>query len=213
MNNLFVFGDSWAWGSELEQPEKERFSHILSQQLNLIEKNYGKANSSLFEINHKILTEAPVNSFVVVIIPPDSRISNIKDGFKFDTVDTDSQQYEIFSRNNGLEYFEWNHNLLVDSICHNLAFNKNEFLLIKNYGKLSLMPFNHKWKHVILGDSLHSILNANKPIFPEYGTNVGDWSGPGLNDFSGKYFEGCDCHPNKLGHEKIAEIIIEKMQL
>lgn len=212
MNNLFVFGDSWAWGSELEHPEKQRFSHILSNQFDLIEKNYSRPNSSLFEINYKILTQTPVNSFVVVIIPPDSRISNIQDGFKFDTVHSDSEQYEIFSKNNGLEYFEWNHNLLINSICHNLASNKNKFLLMKNYGELNLMTFNEKWKHYILGDSLHSILNAKKPTFQGYVMNLRDWGGPSFDDFSGKYFEGCDCHPNKLGHEKIAEIIKEKMQ-
>jgi hypothetical protein len=209
--DLFVFGDSWAWGSELGQPEKERFTFLLSKELNVTEKNYGVPGSSLFEINYKVLTKAPVNAFVIVIIPPDSRISTIKDGYAFSTVDRYSEFYKIFSKNNELDYFNWNHNLLIDSICHNLAVNKNKFLLIKNYGKVNLLPFNEKWKNNILPNSLHSILNAVKPNFPGSSNIFEDWDGPESNDFSGKYFEGCLFHPNMLGHQKIAEIVREEI--
>ncbi len=31
-------------------------------------------------------------------------------------------------------------------------------------------------------------------------------------DFIGKYFENTDCHPNELGHKKIAELLLNKLE-
>ena len=125
----------------------------------------------------------------------------------------------MFCKNNDLGYFKWNHNLLINSICHNLAVNKNKFLLLKNYGKLDLLPFNEKWKHNILPDSLHSILNEVKPNWPP-SNMIGrtfdlfrKWNGPPNNDFSGKYFIGNVDHTNKFGHQKIVEIIRKEMSI
>ena len=149
-----------------------------------------------------------------ILIPKDTKVS-VSSGKLTLTGPKGSKELtindKIFSKNNELDYFNWNHNLLIDSICHNLAVNKNKFLLIKNYGKVNLLPFNEKWKHNILPNSLHSILNAVKPNFPGSSNIFEDWDGPESNDFSGKYFEGCLFHPNMLGHQKIAEIVREEI--
>jgi hypothetical protein len=34
--------------------------------------------------------------------------------------------------------------------------------------------------------------------------------GPPLDIFTGKYFAGCKCHPNELGHREIARLLIQK---
>jgi len=77
-----------------------------------------------------------------------------------------------------------------------------------NYGNLqlkypTLIDYN---QYFLSTDNLTTLLHGDNDFFWNYDPYFID-DGP-HNAFTGKYFEGCEHHPNELGHKKISNLII-----
>ena len=208
MKTLYCFGDSWGYGSELDFSQGERpFADLVSEKLGYSLKNYSQSNMSLGLITRQISQIAKnINKgdLVLVVIPPDSRWYT-----EWQTLDYKKND---FFNDKSNEWFEYHHQLFIFAICEILNKTDCYYLLMHNYGKFPLGNddyfFSNLYQEKFLGkESLTGILtdyhDTDSPI--EIETRQGSFI------FYGPYFEGCYRHPNQKGHEKIAELIEQKI--
>jgi hypothetical protein len=97
-----------------------------------------------------------------------------------------------------------------------LRYTGCKFLLAHNYGLLELNK-----SYVQLIDANNTFLNDTDSLTKllsgsEWSDNYNksmQHDGPTEEVFVGKYFEGNSSHPNQLGHQRIFEMLIERMNL
>jgi hypothetical protein len=218
---IFCFGDSWGAGAELKFNEHP-FVHWFAKELGSNYKNFSKEGSSLGIILHTLIdqiTAITKNDTVLVIIPPDARWydENAEKGF-YTVMNWQREDYFKFLNNKTLEWFRYHHALFVYAIQKILNDIGCYYIMAHNYGQIKELQ---KYKLQIdyqrfLSDTDLSNLLSDKPkIWKSYPEDLPpehrfDQDGPPDNLFTGKYFEGCKCHPNELGHKRIAELMIQK---
>lgn len=220
---VFSFGDSWAFGSELN-PNDQRYGDVLAKKYNAEHLNMGAPGASLGQLLYDFLkyaTDYPFakDDIVTFIIPPDIRWYNIGprhgDGpVMCYTTFVGEDEWNDFAKGKDIGWFLYHHNLFIFSIIEVLKKHVDKFLLAHNYGKLEILPqFKNliSFEDVFLSkDSLANMLSFfDSDGYDNYDALMTQ-DGPGF--FRGKYFEGNDTHPNALGHEKIAELFYERFE-
>ena len=211
---VHCFGDSWAYGSELDFTKEFPFVHHFAKLISSDYINYGIEGASLGIILQSIANN--VNNFqigdvVLAVIPPDVRWygQNTKKGFY--TLNIQHAEYKLFLQDKTSEWFLYHHALFVFAIQKLLQNSKVKYLLAFNYGSADCI--NHIFpidqKTFIDKQDLFSLLqNKNKNQGRTWLGYQFNEDGPSDHYFSGKYFEGKLQHPNELGHKKIAEIFL-----
>lgn len=216
-----VYGDSWVYGSELNEGEKP-FTYHLEQLTGIKTFNYGLEGCAYGHMTHTILTDKKPNSntFIIVVIPPDIRWYSETHGnyyslFNLGDIENLSAVHPAQLRdfehyydtlNVRESWFNYNSTLFTYTLYNYFKERNTGFLLMHNYGTLSHYS---NLKSMIPEDiflsydmSLTAILGGeDRDLYAE------KKDGPVPEMFTGKYFEGNETHPNELGHKRIAELI------
>lgn len=222
---IIAFGDSWAYGSELNEGEKP-YPHWMAQQLGVEYSNYGVEGFSLGNVLQTIVANVKQienDDIVTVIIPPDVRWydESEEDGFhnmySMEGTGNLTKRYKEFLGNKSLRWFEYHHAVFVYTIQKILNDQGCRYSMIHNYGQIDKI---HEFglaidrKKFLDSKSLTEILTERNKFLRLFQTyNAGLWDGPAEEDFQGQYFEGCRTHPNELGHKRIARLFIEYFKL
>jgi hypothetical protein len=222
MNTLYCFGDSWTAGAELQYQEHP-FGHWLAESLGNICQNYGQEGSSLGIILHTLISkinQITKNDIVIVITPPDTRWydQNEQQGF-YSVQNWQRDDYFRFLNNKTLEWFIYHHVLFVYAIQKILNDVGCNYILAHNYGQITdYKKYNLNVDHsrFLSEQSLTDLLSGHEIEWQGYPThlpaeNQFDQDGPPAELFSGIYFQGCRQHPNELGHKKIADLLLKKL--
>jgi hypothetical protein len=219
---IYCFGDSWAAGAELKY-KQHPFVHWLAEHLNTPYKNFGKNGNSLGLIVHSItqeLNNIQSSDIVLVVIPPDSRWydENSHQGF-YSLSSSQREDFLKFLNYKTLEWFKYHHALFVYLIQKMLTDRGCYYIMMHNYGQIDNIKnynlnidydrfLNQQDLTTLLSEKEYTWTNYPDHLEPEHRFDNTD--GPSLDIFIGKYFEGCKCHPNELGHKRIAELTLEK---
>jgi hypothetical protein len=209
-NLIWCFGDSWGYGSELNFSAGEiPFAKIVANKLGTELRNLSVENLSLGLITREIALASDSFSkddLVLVVIPPDSRwYTEWKTlGYNYD---------KIFFADKSDEWFEYHHQLFIFAICEMIDKKNCDYLLMHNYGKFPLDGSkycftNYHQDRFLDTKSLTELLTDShasriSPIQVEINQSKAIFNGP--------YFEGCQWHPNELGHQYIADKITERL--
>lgn len=219
MSNIYCFGDSWAYGAELQHPQviEHPFVHWFAQALNLTYENHGEEGASLGIILHRLsstLSKINQDDIVLVIIPPDVRWYDESEEKGFYTLmQWQKEDYMKSLNNKTVEWFKYHHLLFIYAIQKSLNDIGCHYILAHNYGQL---PTNDKYKFNIdynkflsHADLTTLLSSQSHPLrWDSYQLEV---DGPMYShELPGKYFQGTVCHPNELGHKRIAEMFLEK---
>lgn len=208
MKKVYCFGDSWGRGDELnfEQGEKP-FSELIANDLGCKFINFSQSNMSLGLIVRQISQIAgqiTSDHLILVVIPPDSRWYTEWKTLKYEKTE--------FFNDKSNEWFKYHHQLFIFSICELLEKTKCKYLLMHNYGIFPLLGKNYQFSQYYKEKFL------SKRSLTELLTQGQDHYHPieieqrqGSEIFYGPYFEGCICHPNQLGHQRIAYLIKKKI--
>ena len=148
MSKILSFGDSWCYGSELDKPETQCYTHLLSEKVNSDYINYGWYGSSFSKITSEVFTKKiNKNDFVLVCIPPDIRfMGETKDGkfislflkeeinkSEFIQKQFDYYKEVIVNYTNWSSYFQLLNLYSLQNYLSNLQVN---FLFFINYGNI-----------------------------------------------------------------------------
>lgn len=225
MSKVLCFGDSWAFGAELVQPQHKEhpFVHWVAKELNLPYKNYGEEGASLGIILHRIVSNVKnINpqDIVLVIIPPDTRWydENEQKGF-YSLMNWQKEDYFMSINKKTLAWFKYHHALFVYTIQKILNDTGCYYIMAHNYGQINetaQFNLNIDYDKFLSNTDLTNLLSEVSHVWRSYSEhlpprNRWDEDGPLYNhEFSGKYFKGTVNHPNELGHKRIAELFLEK---
>ena len=219
MGKILSFGDSWCYGFELDKPETQCYTHLLSEKINSDYINYGLNGNSFSKITNEILTEGINRSdFILVCIPPDIRfIGEDKNGnliplYSDDSVNScefiqkqmDYYKEVITDYKNFSSYFQLLNLYTLQNYLSDLQVN---FLFFVNYGNIDYkFKFNGKIdkSNFLINYSLTNFLGGNDLTLTPSKLNTDNIE---ASIFKGKYFKGNFNHPNIQGHEKIADLI------
>lgn len=218
---LYCFGDSWAAGAELRRGEHS-FVFWVSNELSVDYVNYGLEGSSLGLILHTLvsnISQITKDDLVIVVVPPDTRwYDENKEGF-YSVQNFQRDDYFKFLNKKTLRWFTYHHALFVYTIQKILNDIGCKYVLAHNYGQIDdykkynlLIDYTKFLSDLSLTDLLSGHIKSWKS-YPEHlpPQHRYDSDGPPPNLFSGVYFAGCSTHPNELGHKKIAELLLEKI--
>ena len=224
MGKIICFGDSWAAGAELDLETQQPFINWLADELAMPCVNYGQQGSSLGIILHTLVSKIPEinnNDTVIVIVPPDARWydENQEQGF-YSLMNWQRDDYFKFLNNKTLEWFKYHHAVFIYTIQKILDDAGCKYIMAHNYGQIneySEYNLNIKFDKFLSQSSLLELLSPGNTEWKSYPTHLPAWlrfneDGPTAKQFSGKYFEGCECHPNEPGHKYIAQLFLEKLQ-
>ena len=216
---IHAFGDSWCAGAELTAHDKT-FVQVLADNLNCKWGNHGKNGSSLGEILQTIVEHSGAihnNDLVLVVVPPDVRWYT-KQHAQYKTISAGERQHFLMFDDVDPSWFSDHHKQFIFTIQSIIRSQGADCIMQHNYG--TLVPHT-EWDQLIdwqcwidpnqsltelLGGEKWDNLNDNRISRPI------DRSGPWSSCFTGKYFEGCEYHPNALGHSYIAELIFNKLK-
>jgi len=218
MTKIICFGDSWAYGAELQNPQftEHPFVHWVANEINLPYVNYGEQGASLGIILYKIvkqITNIKKQDIVLVVIPPDTRWydENEREGFH-SLMNWRRDDYFKSLNNKTVEWFKYHHAIFVYTIQKILDDIGCYYIMAHNYGQIDeIKKFNLRvdYSKFLSEIDLTNLLSEVPHDWQSYADRYVD--GPLYNhEFSGKYFEGCVNHPNELGHKRIAELFLEK---
>jgi hypothetical protein len=223
---VYCFGDSWAYGSELNDPQviEHPFVHWFAQELNLPYKNYGEEGASMGIILHRLaskLSTITANDIVLVVLPPDVRWydENKEKGF-YTLMQWQKEDYLKSLNNKTVEWFKYHHLLFIYTIQQSLNDIGCRYILAHNYGQLptnETYGFNLDHDKFLSSTNLTTLISSynnkwtrNLDTYESYQLDV---DGPMYSHkFHGEYFQGTVCHPNEKGHKRIAELLIEKFK-
>lgn len=225
MDKLICFGDSWAAGAELDLQTQRPFINWLADLLATPCVNYSKQGSSLGIILHTLvskITEINKNDTVIVIVPPDTRWydENREQGF-YSLMNWQRDDYFKFLNNKTLEWFKYHHAVFIYTIQNILNDIGCKYIMAHNYGQIDeyvQFNLNINFDRFLSHSSLVELLSPTTAEWKSYPTHLPlrlqfNEDGPTSRIFSGKYFEGCETHPNELGHKYLAQLFLEKLKL
>lgn len=219
---IYCFGDSWAAGAELKQGQYP-FVHWVADHLSASYKNFGKNGNSLGIIVHSMVQELgniQSSDTVLVVIPPDTRWydENPYKGF-YALSSSQRKDFLKFLNHKTLEWFKYHHALFVYLIQKMLTDRGCYYIMMHNYGQIADIKnynlnidydrfLNQRDLTTLLSEKEYTWTNYPDHLEPEHRFDNTD--GPPADIFTGKYFDGCQYHPNELGHKEIARLLIGK---
>lgn len=213
---LFIFGDSWGFGSELKMPKENPFGYWLSKLLNAELRNNSSPGASLGLIAKLVtehLSDISARDLVIIVIPPDVRWYDQSErrGF-YSMYRMEEKSYLMFLQEKTVEWFEYHHSLFIYVIQKMLEDRDCDYLLTHNYGQL---PDFTKYNLIVDGDrflSKYSLTELLTGKTSDWHTYQLDTDNPPPADFTGPYFEGKICHPNEQGHKQIAQMFLDRIR-
>ena len=198
MTKLYVFGDSWVSGEELA-PYEKTFGEILSVRLELDFVNCGVAATSLEHMILQLKTAIEENNLYegdlcVFFLTSRSRSSYLQNKIWQELTAEDRHYVNLYS--DELSIFRSNMVLLsLHKICH--QFRLNDYYL----------PGWEKFESWLAGINLDKIYDQGRShclhFFKIYDNDPVDDANFIYHDYN-HYIRPNICHPNQLGHEKIA---------
>jgi len=217
MSKIYCFGDSWAYGAELNQPQviEHPFVHWFAQSLNLNYENYGEEGASMGIVLHRLaakLSTITADDIVLVIVPPDVRwYDENKDRGFYTLMQWQAEDYMKSLNNKTVEWFKYHHLMFIYTIQKSLNDIGCRYILAHNYGQLpenKTYKFNIDYTKFLSSIDLTTLLSTKAQRWTSYQLEV---DGPMYShEFHGEYFRGMVCHPNEAGHKRIAEMFLEK---
>ena len=220
---LYGFGCSWTAGAELKDDE-HCYLHYIDEEYS----NYARQGSCLGQVLHILVSnmdKIKSTDTVILDLPPDARMLDEDAEHGFYTVSTyQLEKYERLLCNKTLEWFRYHHALNIYTIQKLLDDIGCTYLMWHTYGRLEYKKYNLPIddNKFLSTSSMTEILNGHQGDFDNYpsvleapqsvmhGVELADGGITG-DIFTGIYFEGCENHPNELGHRKIAELILHKI--
>ena len=226
---IYCFGDSWAAGAELTKGQHP-FVHWAAAALDTDYINFGKNRNSLGIIVHNIvqqLNQITAEDLVIVVVPPDTRWYDENPGQGFYSLSLQSRPLDQradflkFLNYKTLEWFKYHHALFIYVIQKMLNDCGCTYIMMHNYGQIADIKkyaLQVDYNKFLSEHDLTTLLTQQHYTWPNYSElqslaqNVGSTDGPPSDIFTGKYFEGCEYHPNELGHREIARLLVQKYQ-
>lgn len=213
--NLFVFGDSWGHGSELDLPKEKPFGHWLKLLLNCQHfENASQPGASLGLVVQRLvgyLKNISDKDLVVIVVPPDVRWYDQSSSQGWFPLYLEDPRYATFLQDKTVEWFEYHHALFLYTAQRILEDIGCDYVLTHNYGKmpdLDSYGLKNQTDRFLSNHSLTTLLSGKDIPWNVYQFESDE---PPLEVFSGRYFEGKICHPNEEGHKIIAELIFNKI--
>ena len=229
--NLWVFGDSWAWGWAGDGPPQMRFDNryvnIFANYLNIESvKDYSLPGSGIGQIVESFLEQTiniKKNDIVFVTIPPDSRAYITSIGGFIQTISHHNSNYKkLLELNNyNFYYFIYHLSLFIKTIsdaCYKIG---AECILQHNYSKLELLDWcstdnfldtnESMWNWIGLPTNytLHDFKTADGPRIDYMGDLDDDIIRLMDNVLIKLGDKKYDFHPNENGHNIISKRLIE----
>jgi hypothetical protein len=219
---IHCFGDSWAAGAELKK-DQYPFVHWVADHLGTTYNNFGKNGNSLGIIVHSIvqrLNEITPTDLVIVVVPPDTRWYDENPGRGFYNLSIEQQDdFLKFLNYKTLEWFKYHHALFIYLIQKMLTDCGCTYIMMHNYGQIAdtkKYNLHVDYDRFLSEHDLTTLLSDNPYTWTNYPAHLSpvqkfnDTDGPPMDIFTGKYFAGCQSHPNELGHKEIARLLIQK---
>lgn len=229
MARLVFFGDSWTAGAELDNPQQDRYASILGSTYKLPILDFSHNGKSFQKITTEIFRDYKYEpgDFVILCIPPDIRdLGENSNGVftsihSFDGIDEVGDEMELLLKKQFIHFRDvitqlknwspYHQHLCLYAIQSYFSSLKIPCIFFTNYGKLDKdFHFNGKIDRTnfLIQESLTTYLGGNDlTLVPS--NLVTDGPTDIQSIFIGKYFEGKLCHPNELGHSRIANLITE----
>lgn len=207
---VFAFGDSWAYGSELDFDAGDKpFIHWFADALDAPYINYGVEGSSLAMVLKTLVDKLPEiqpDSIVLVIIPPDVRWYSESVANGFYTI-KEWDEYTKIVGSHSMEWFVYHHAMFIYTMQKLLNDIGCFYIMATNYGSIKRIKqynFPVDYTKFLNDQDLTSILSNKNNKWTRM------FHDPEADLFTGEYFEGCIHHPNLKGHKRIAELMVEK---
>ena len=211
-DHLWCFGDSWAFGNELDFDAGEMpFAALLAHEWQIPSTNLGHQNFSMGLITRCVSMHSRQiknNDLVLVVVPPDSRWYT-----QWTTIPYGQREHFLDKDH---DWFTYHHQLFIFSMCEMLDKTGCAYILMHNYGLYPLsasgyVMSDHHHDHFLSQLSLTELLTGSSEdrLLPEELERLA-YANP-RKLFTGPYFQGCRDHPNQAGHQRIADLIKERV--
>lgn len=207
---VFAFGDSWAYGSELDFSAGDKpFVHWFAEAVGMPYTNFGVEGSSLAMILKTLvdqLENIQSDSIVLVVIPPDVRWYSESTAKGFYTI-KDWDEYVRVAGDHSIIWFVYHHAMFIYTMQKLLNDRGCHYIMATNYGSIKRIEqynFPVDYTKFLSEQDLTSILSNKNNKWTRM------FHDPEAELFTGEYFEGCIHHPNLKGHKRIAELLLEK---
>lgn len=210
VKQVFAFGDSWAYGSELDFDAGDKpFIHWFAEAVSMPYTNFGVEGSSLGMVLNKLTGELPnitQDSIVLVIVPPDVRWYSESENTGFYTI-KDWGEYLRVAGDHSVKWFIYHHAMFIYTIQKLLNDVGCQYIMAHNYGTIAQTK---EYNFPIDRSKFLSYKDLTSILSNVRNTSVTLFHDPKADLFTGEYFEGCIHHPNLKGHKRIAELLLEK---
>ena len=209
---IYVNGDSYAWGAELENPEQDRFSKLISNQFECEEINQsmcGNSNHIIFPTTKKWIENNDTTDTYFIIV-----LTDFQRGIRESQLDSESDLInfgkELLSMQDYFKKYNLNYFFIDGFSSYFSLIIKDEHIRIQQWPAhirdkiVPLYNLDGYSKHTIktFKDCLTQIENVlyidGKLSILELSRNLDDYM--------------LDGHPGKKTHKRIADYIIRKIQ-
>jgi len=209
---IYVNGDSYAWGAELENPEQDRFSKLISNQFECEEINQsmcGNSNHIIFPTTKKWIENNDTTDTYFIIV-----LTDFQRGIRESQLDSESDLInfgkELLSMQDYFKKYNLNYFFIDGFSSYFSLIIKDEHIRIQQWPAhirdkiVPLYNLDGYSKHTIktFKDCLTQIENVlyieDKLSILELIRNLDDYM--------------LDGHPGKKTHKRIADYIIRKIQ-
>jgi len=209
---IYVNGDSYAWGAELENPEQDRFSKLISNQFECEEINQsmcGNSNHIIFPTTKKWIENNDTTDTYFIIV-----LTDFQRGIRESQLDSESDLInfgkELLSMQDYFKKYNLNYFFIDGFSSYFSLIIKDEHIRIQQWPAhirdkiVPLYNLDGYSKHTIktFKDCLTQIENVlyidGKLSILELSRNLDDYMSNG--------------HPGKKTHKRIADYIIRKIQ-
>ena len=209
---IYVNGDSYAWGAELENPEQDRFSKLISNQFECEEINQsicGNSNHIIFPTTKKWIENNDTTDTYFIIV-----LTDFQRGIRESQLDSESDLInfgkELLSMQDYFKKYNLNYFFIDGFSSYFSLIIKDEHIRIQQWPAhirdkiVPLYNLDGYSKHTIktFKDCLTQIENVlyidGKLSILELSRNLDDYMPDG--------------HPGKKTHKRIADYIIGKIQ-
>lgn len=199
MKNLIVFGDSWPYGFDLEDPESDCFPNVIAKKLDYRLFNFSEPSTSQDQAIYKLLNLLNSNTEIFL----DSKIlfcfTAISRGIYF----LNGKDFEIYHQNKKFKDYYTN---IYSEELGQFTYTKN-LLLIQNLCKNLSIPVYciSNWDNVPDHKMIDKSTVYNKTLFEILGIPSCEEMAHSDNQFKNNPYLNRSSHPNKQGHELIAQ--------
>ena len=212
---IYCFGDSWSYGSELNENENP-FVYHLAKDLGEKFINFSSQGNSYSVIVTRIFGNVRnINSddTILIVIPPDIRwMDQQQESFISWYYEADKERYMSWLGDKTEVWFRYHASLFTYSIQSALDGIGCKYLFMQNYGGEFIIDY--RFKSLINVDNFLNIKSSLTTLLggkDEYESWDLENNGPDMQMKKSIYFEEHHTHPNELGHKRIAKLIKDKI--